>query len=194
MRSLAILPLFFILLTGCSLQMPKSYGYPDQLIRTKEKNAVLPVICCADGYYGGETWRKFDFAPEYDMADGELAIVRADVTYLDGGIAGCMHLPQIDRLIDMKRTDIETVVEMYHIPDVADTEHFFSGLYACDAFDCYMILTPSDTGYVYNADGLVGTIEAVQDADNVSESIGLLFAESDTTSESHHPIAADTNP
>lgn len=74
-------------------------GTSDQMFNESVNNAELYVMCIdgktttADGY-------RYDVDVTYDepLADGFYKVV-ADVTYLNGGIAGYVDYPQIDRVV-----------------------------------------------------------------------------------------------
>lgn len=115
-----IIAVLFLLLMGCN--SGDMGNYPDKLYANDKNNDTFAVIYSDGEYYGTENWvQVMELEPKQELSDGEFAIVKADVTYLSGGIAGHMNDPQINKLKSFEKVSFDTVEELYGIENIKET-------------------------------------------------------------------------
>lgn len=114
-RTIALLLMLSLLLTGCIISDGTSYE--------KSENLQLLLTRCDGEYLGTENWNTiYEFMPETELMDGEFAIITADVTFLTGGEAGYQQNVQIDKLKSCEIVSAERAAMFYEIPDVTETD------------------------------------------------------------------------
>ena len=86
-----------ILLGGCG-RKPVSSGTTDEMFEQTQENAEIYVFMFEDRIYTVDTIDEISTAAGESMKDGGFYKLTADVTYLNGGVAGYVNYPKIKRV------------------------------------------------------------------------------------------------
>lgn len=101
----------FLLLTGCGLNrggnINDGYSYPDQMFQTEENKVTLYAFRYGDKCIETEHCYEIDVPLDMMPVDGAFYEIVADVTFLDGGIAGFIHMPEIRKIRSCKEISVE---------------------------------------------------------------------------------------
>lgn len=125
-------------LAGCGKTTDYSeYGTVDQIYETEEKDVTIYAFRYGDKYIETESFREIEVSNDVMPTDGAFYIITADVTYLDGGVAGYTHYPQIDRVLNSTEISIDELSfpsieeEKYgllSISDYADADYLLNAM------------------------------------------------------------------
>lgn len=104
-----------LILPGCGLNLNANhggntnggYGYPDQMFQTDENKVTIYAFRYGDKCIETEHCYEIDMPLEEMPVDGAFYEIVADVTFLDGGIAGFTHMPQIRKLRSCKEISVD---------------------------------------------------------------------------------------
>ncbi|MDO5559627.1 MAG: hypothetical protein Q4F95_08530 [Oscillospiraceae bacterium] len=99
----------------------------DELFYDKRKNAEFVILKCADDYLWSDNWREvlFNSVDDLGIESGEFALVKADITVYNGGVAGYMNNPHIDEIKSIEKISLDEVIEYRTIPDVSESDFTF---------------------------------------------------------------------
>lgn len=167
MKQLLTATALLLLLTGCS-----GLGtYPDKMNTTRVKKDQLIIFRCDDSYFGTDRWRRMhgDTDQLSEIAEGEFAVITADVTYLSGGIEGYQNEPQINRFRDLTPITLEEVKEIYTVPVLTEQpENVAWQLYLWEYEDAeYYLFFRNGDGYLYQDSECLGVFEKLSHEENV---------------------------
>ena len=167
-KSMIVAVLFALMFcSACSLRIRSSKV--DQLYTKSEKNVTGTVFCAGDKFVlcveGENVWKLVESDAsetlKNEMDDFDFAKIDADITWLDGGVAGFMHVPQIDKVnslvpITFEECDKNEILATYD-PD----EEYFSGPHIYrDGNDIYVVIYLRYKDYrVYKNGSFIGEYE-----------------------------------
>ena len=137
--TIGILAALILTIAGCQIDISRikvgSRDYPDKLYSTDAKDATIYVFRYGDRYFETEHFYNIDFPATSGIPDGEFAKITADVSYLSGGVAGYMNMPEIKKIksidtISIDDLDFPSVYEsdfgIMKIGDYADGDYIFA--------------------------------------------------------------------
>lgn len=91
--------MFCSILTGCGINMNKiEHGTVDAMYETKENKVTIYAFRFGEKCIETEHFYCIDMPLDKMTKDGAFYKIIADVTYLDGGVAGFMHYPDIRKV------------------------------------------------------------------------------------------------
>ena len=123
------------LLTGCGIKNSEAdYGMVDQLYEVSGNDVTLYAFRYGDKCIETENFYEIEIDESNMPKDGAFYKIEADVTFLDGGVAGFTHFPQIDKVISCSEISVEELSfpsimdEKYGLLDIrdyADADYIF---------------------------------------------------------------------
>ena len=97
----SLIVIFMILVLGaCGKKdpVPQEPDATDQLYKDKKNNEVVYIFQMDDTTYMIDPAYEIQLYEE-DLEDGKFYKLTADITYLNGGVAGYVNFPEIDKVI-----------------------------------------------------------------------------------------------
>ena len=123
---------------GCKIDISrytKGGGHPDELYTTRDKNATFYAFRFGDKFFETNNFYDIEINTDEEIADGGFVKITADVDFLDGGIAGYLHMPQIRKLKKIEKVSVddfsfpsvrEKAFGIMKIGDYSDGDYFFT--------------------------------------------------------------------
>lgn len=100
--------LMLLALTGCGTTLgTDNLETEDRIFETQEQEVTFYAFRYGDKCIETEGFCDIEIDDDVMPTDGAFYEITADVTYLDGGVAGYAHFPQIDKVISCKEISVD---------------------------------------------------------------------------------------